>query len=184
MWNTAVNFNSWSALTAHNKARDAEEGKWRRGKMVTKGGGKQTHLPKRSLQRQSSTWPKTPCKVKPITVREAIKAKWALGTLTVHQGVQVSYILHAGVCLKSLLLLCAWAALLSILPCFLTLSLNHIKSISYHFSFSNKFLISIICNVTHLIHSLHSLLISFSWMRIIRKTQNFAWKQKLEKERK
>lgn len=42
--------------------------------------------------------------------RETVKSKQALGSLTVLQGAPVSSILHAGACLKPLLLVSAWAA--------------------------------------------------------------------------
>ena len=42
--------------------------------------------------------------------RERVKSKQALGPLTVLQGAPVSSILHAGACLKPLLLVSAWAA--------------------------------------------------------------------------
>lgn len=42
--------------------------------------------------------------------RETVKSKQALGPLTVLQGAPFSSILHAGACLKPLLLLSAWPA--------------------------------------------------------------------------
>lgn len=72
--------------------------------------------------------------------REAVKAKQTLGTPSVLQGVQVSFILHAGACLKPSLLLSAWAAWLwrpsflssTVSPSRINTLLQWYESISYH----------------------------------------------------
>lgn len=58
-------------------------------------------------QRVSFTWPKRPAG---YIERQSVKSKQALGFLTVLQGAPVSSILHAGACLKPLLLVSAWEA--------------------------------------------------------------------------
>lgn len=57
--------------------------------------------------RESSTWPKL---LVGYMERQSVKTKHALGFLTVLQGAPVSSILHAGACLKPLLLSSACAA--------------------------------------------------------------------------
>lgn len=115
---TAVNVNTWLDFTVCNEARGGEEdGEIKEGKGWERQRGRRVRRLTDDIVTQPSKEKAPPGQNAPQgkiyhrhMERETVKSKQAPSPLTVLQGAPVSSILHAGACLKPLLLVSAWAA--------------------------------------------------------------------------